>query len=177
MEFYTFSTKLKELWDQSCQRYQSGNRQPDSYFDGAELTFLQSHGLGVMEVYDYVEDYVSGGDPDFGTFLLISAVRRDYFHHIQKGVPSDHKISMDELPPKDASIEGITWLPRILPKARAKLAGEMPTDLMYGCGGDRRFFREHNIEPSEFLRVVWAADDDDTKVINFVKARTGASLA
>ena len=35
-------------------------------------------------------------------------------------------------------IDGIAWLPRILVKARLKLRGEMPADLMYGCGGDRQ---------------------------------------
>ena len=31
-----------------------------------------------MDVYDYAEDYVSGGDPDFTTFLMICEARRDY---------------------------------------------------------------------------------------------------
>lgn len=175
MTFYNFSQRLKSLWDQSCQRYEAGNREPDTYFDSDELAFLASHGLGVMDVYDYVEDFVSGGDPDFGTFILIAATRRDFFHHIQHGVPSPARLDPDTLPAKDAAVDGIAWLPRILPKARAKLAGELPPDLMYGCGGDRRFLREHDIDPSEFLRIVWAAGDDDSRVIDFVKARAGKS--
>lgn len=174
MQFYDFSRQLRELWDQSCHKYEAGNRDPDACFDPAQLSFLRSHGLGVMDIYDYVEDFVSGGDPDFGTFLLIAAVRRDYFHHVQKAAPSGAVLDVNRLPAKDASVEGITWLPRILPKARAKLAGELPPDLMYGCGGDRRFLREHDIEPSEFLRVVWASDGDDAKVIAFVKERSRA---
>jgi hypothetical protein len=76
---------------------------------------------------------------------------------------------MDRLPSKDATVEGIGWLPRIIPKAKAKLRGEMPEDLMFDCGGDRRFFKENKIHPADFLRTVWAAGDDDAEIIAFVK--------
>jgi hypothetical protein len=54
-------------------------------------------------------------------------------------------------------------------KARAKLRGEMDPDTMYGCGGDRAFFAQHNVHPADLLRVTWAAEDDDQKIIDYVK--------
>lgn len=76
---------------------------------------------------------------------------------------------MDSLPPKDEAVDGIEWLPRIISKARAKLRGEMPAELMFGCGGDRPFLRGVNIHPADFLREVWAAGGEDRRIIEFVK--------
>jgi len=76
---------------------------------------------------------------------------------------------MDKLPPKDAQLGGIEWLPRIIEKAHAKLRGEMPPELMYCCGGDRAFLREHGIHPADFLREVWAAGDDVQRILSFVR--------
>ncbi len=63
------------------------------------------------------------------------------------------------------------WLLRILPKARAKLRGELPASMMYGCGGDRRFFKENDILPAEFLALIWRAGADDAAIIAWVKRR------
>jgi hypothetical protein len=79
---------------------------------------------------------------------------------------------MDDLPSKDATVEGIGWLPRLIPKAEAKLRGEMPTDLMFGCGGDRKFFRAHQIDPADFLRKIWSANGDPTEIIEWIKAKS-----
>ena len=54
-------------------------------------------------------------------------------------LPTGHTVDMEQLPAKAAQVDGIAWLPRIIAKARAKLRGEMPPDLMYDCGGDRDF--------------------------------------
>ena len=109
------------------------------------------------------------GDLSYGDVLLIASARRDYFRVIQKGKPTGHTIRTADLPPKDAAVAGFVWLPRIIPKARAKLCGEMPPDLMYGCGGDRAFLKKVNIHPADFLRFVWSARDDDQKIIEYVK--------
>jgi hypothetical protein len=77
---------------------------------------------------------------------------------------------MDSLPPKTARIDGIEWLPRLIEKARIKLRGEMEPDLMYGCGGDRKFFRDHGIHPADFLRMAWAAGDQTERLVEYVKA-------
>ncbi len=66
----------------------------------------------------------------------------------------------------------MAYLPRILAKGRAKLRGELDPDLMFGCGGDRRFFKNHgDIHPADFLRHVWAAGDNDQKVADWIKAQ------
>ena len=57
-----------------------------------------------------------------------------------------------------------------LPKARAKLRGELPPSLMYSCGGDRRFFKEHDILPAEFLNLVWRLDSDEA-IVDWVLRR------
>lgn len=168
---YNYQNILKAIWEDAVARYRSGNREPDGYFDEPTLADLASIGLKVMDVYDYAEDYVSGGEPDFETFLLICSVRRDYFLTVRKGQPSERVISADALPPKDAEIRGIVWLPRILPKARAKLRGELPPEIMYGCGGDRRFFKANHIHPADLLRATWAYEDDDSKLIDWVLSR------
>ncbi len=46
---------------------------------------------------------------------------------------------------------------------------------MYGCGGDRRFFKQHDIHPAEFLRVVWANENNDAATIDWVEARSKAA--
>ena len=67
----------------------------------------------------------------------------------------------------------VEWFgfPRILPKARAKLRGELPDEVMYGCGGDRQFFQSNNIHPAEFLRVVRNWGDNDQGIIDWVLTR------
>ena len=176
MEHYTYHQHLKQIWEDAVAQYRDGNREPDTYFDQATLDELASVGLGVMDVYDYAEDFVSRGEPDFETFLLICEVRRDYFLNVQKGQPSDNTLDPDTLPPKDAETRGIGWLPRIIPKALAKLRGELPRDTMYGCGGDRKFLRQNNIHPAEFLRVAWAYGDEPEKLVDWVEARRGPAL-
>jgi hypothetical protein len=62
-----------------------------------------------------------------------------------------------------------------MPKARAKLRGELPASLMYCCGGDRRFFKTHNILPAEFLSLVWRHLNDDNAIVEWVVRRSQAS--
>ena len=59
---------------------------------------------------------------------------------------------------------------RIIEKARAKLRGEMPDELMFCCGGDRAFLRKIDLHPADFLREVWAAGDDTQRVVRYVKS-------
>lgn len=174
MNHYTYQKALKTIWEDAVAKYQAGNREPDSYFDEDTLTELASVGLKTMDVYDYAEDYVTRDEPDFETFLLVSAARRDYFLTVQEGKPSEQIIASDALPPKDAEIKGVVWLPRIMPKAYAKLRGELPPETMYGCGGDRKFFKENNIHPSDFLRAAWAYEDDESKLVEWVIAQKTA---
>ena len=78
---------------------------------------------------------------------------------------------MDSLPAKKDEVDGIPWLPRLIEKARAKLRGEMPPELMYGCGGDRPFLRSMNVELAEFLRLVWICESDNRRIVDYVKQK------
>ena len=171
MIHYTYQDTLKIIWDEAVAKYIEGNREVDSYFDEATLTELASIGLQAIDVYDYAEDFVTRGEPNFETFLMVSEARRDYFLTVQEGKPSGNTLDSSTLPPKTDEAVGIVWLPRIIPKAIAKLRGELPPETMYGCGGDRNFFKENNIHPAEFLRVAWAYENETSKLIDWVVVR------
>jgi hypothetical protein len=171
MSTTSWETTFADLFHASVVRYKSGHEKAAGLMDAEGKKFLGSIGYTEQEFFDFVEDFSRGGEPTLETALKIAAVRRDYFLNVQGGKPSSHLIDMSKLPSKDATVEGIGWLPRILPKAEAKLRGEMPADLMYGCGGDRRFFRENHVDPAEFLRRVWEAKGDHAPVIAWVKAQ------
>jgi hypothetical protein len=170
---YTWSTTFRSLFHRCVTRYQGGDHDLEAWFDQGERDFLSTIGCKPRELFDFVEDHCrsDGRDPDFETALLITAVRRDYFLVVQKGVTSGHVVTPDQLPPKAAAVDGIVWLPRLIAKARAKLRGEMDPDTMYGCGGDRHFCSTHDIHLADLLRHVWAAGDDDQTIIDYVKRR------
>jgi hypothetical protein len=172
---YIWDAYFAELFDSCVQEYDEGNKDYEAWFTEEDQDFLSAIGCKEREFFDFIEDHCvsDGQDPTATTALLITAVRRDYFLTIQKGVPSSHRVPAASLPAKSAEVDGISWLPRILVKAQAKLRGEMDPDTMYGCGGDRAFLSKHDIHPADFLRIVWAAGEDDGKVISYVKSRTG----
>ena len=160
---------LKKLFESAVKKYKSGKRGSANYFTAKERAYLATIGQTAQEIYDFAEDHARGGEPDWDTVLLISAVRRDFFRVVQKGVRSKRVIDMAALPAKDAEMKGIPWLPRLIEKAEAKLRGEMPDDLMYDCGGDRQFFEKHDKHPADFLRVTWAAKSDKAKILRYVR--------
>ncbi|MBM3873647.1 MAG: hypothetical protein FJ382_07915 [Verrucomicrobia bacterium] len=86
---------------------------------------------------------------------MIESVRRDYFLNVQDGRPSSTLLDPETLPAKDATVDGIAWLPRLAAKAYAKLRGELPASLMYACGGDRAFLENYDLDPAEFLTALW----------------------
>ena len=161
--------QLRTIFAEGVKRYRAGQRDVASFFTAAEQTFLAGIGANSQEIFDYVEDYSHGGDPTFETVLLVTAVRRDYFRGVQNGTPSTQVRELDSFPAKSAELEGISWLPRIIEKARAKPRGELPPDYMFGCGGDRPFLRGHKIHLADFLRCVWEAGDDTAKILSYLK--------
>ena len=65
---------------------------------------------------------------------------------------------------------------QVIVKARAKLRGELDPDLMFCCGGDRKFLADHGgIHPADFLRQVWAAGEDDTRIAAYVRRCTNGN--
>ena len=171
MSEYTWNETFLGLFERCRTRYRQGDGDFRNFYGKEDLAFLNSIGCKPREFFDYVEDNVDGGEPGPTTALLVASVRRDYFLHVQKGQPSAKEMRTNELPDRQAELDGIPWLPRILQKARNKLRGENCPDIMYGCGGDRAFLSRHDIHPADFLRVVWAAGDDDTRVVDFVRGR------
>ncbi len=169
MSDYHWNDRFLALFERCLELYNRGNTNFNSYYSEDDLSFLRSIGCKPREFYDFVEDH--GADLPASTALLIAAARRDYFLHVQGGKTSKYELNMDSLPPKPESVAGIPWLPRIIVKARAKLRGEMPPELMFGCGGDRAFLTKFDIHPADFLRVVWASGEHDEKVIDYVKSR------
>jgi len=165
----TWEQTFSQLFETSVRKYQAGHQKAAGLLDEKGAAFLSTIGYTIQEFFDFVEDFSRGGEPTLETALKIAAVRRDYFLEEQGGVRSKQVIDMAKLPSKDAQVDGIGWLPRLIPKAEAKLRGEMPPDLMYGCGGDRRFFRENKIDPAELLRVTWTAAGNHDEIIAWVK--------
>ena len=166
---YSWSSDFQKLFSRAVKNYRAGQNRAETLFGDEDRRFLSAIGASTQEITDFVEDFCRDGEPDFELTLLITAVRRDYFLVEQKGKPSGRTIEMSQLPPKDASLDGIAWLPRIIRKAEAKLRGEMPPELMYGCGGDRPFLKSVNVHPADFLRVVWATKGDDGKILKYVR--------
>lgn len=169
----TWEQNFSNLFHASVEKYQAGHQKAAGLVDEKGAAFLASIGHTEQEFFDFVDDYARGGEPTLKTALNIAAVRRDYFLQEQGGARSRNVIDMAKLPSKEAEVEGIGWLPRLIPKAEAKLRGEMPPDLMYGCGGDRRFFRENKVDPAELLRVVWKARGNQAEIIAWVKSQRG----
>jgi len=169
---HDYQQRLTQIWNDAVDRYQDGHTSPQDFLSEDELSFIKSLGMNAMDVFDFAEDWVREGAPDLATFLLIHDARRDFFLRQQKRQPSDHQLDSSTLPAKTDEARGIRWLPRIIPKARAKLRGELPPDTMFCCGGDRNFFRANDIHPSEFLRVVQDAGDDDQTIIDWVTERS-----
>ncbi len=176
MKFSTWTANFRELYDKAFDYYRSGGTDPEEMFDTVQTGFLAGIGMTAQNLFDFAEDGVRYGQPDWETALLITSARRDFFFHIQRGVTSKKVITEPELPEKTATLDGIPWLPRIIKKAHAFLSGELTREIMFGCSGDRRFLAEYDIHPADFLRVVWASHGDDAKVLAFVRASKDGKL-
>lgn len=168
----TWNDQFLKLFERCLEQYRGGNDDFHSHYSEDDIEFLASIGYKPRELFDFVEDLGDAGEPTESTALLVAAVRRDYFLTVQKAVASNKEITTADLPTFGDLIDGIAYLPRILTKARAKLKGELDPDIMYGCGGDRKFLRENgNIHPADFLRHVWASGDDDSHILEFVRSQ------
>jgi hypothetical protein len=166
-----WNDQFLDLFRSCLNKFNNGNTDFNSYYTKEDLSFLSSIGYKPREFYDFVEDLGDEGVPSESTALLLASVRRDYFLVVQEGQHSDKEMTRDSLPTFGDTLADITYLPRIIAKARAKLKGELDPDIMYSCGGDRKFLKDHgDIPPADFLRNVWAAETDDLKIANYVKS-------
>ena len=172
MPHYDFPAHFRKVYQRALAAYAAGCRQPDALLDTADQKFASEIGSRTQDFFDYAEDAAKYGEPDFETTLLVQSLRRDYFLLVQKGTPSSTCLDPQKMPAKTDAVRGIEWLPRLMPKTLAKLRGELPEDLMYGCAGDRRFFRRHDIHPAEFLRAAWHFQDAPAAWVDWVAARS-----
>lgn len=174
MAHYDFPASFRKVYDHAVAAFRQGQRNASAMFPPEQLAFLSANGMTAQHLYDYAEDDNNyGGEPGFEHALGIELLRRDYFLNVQGGRPSSTVLEESKLPAKTDAVRGIEWLPRIIPKAKAKLRGELPASLMYCCGGDRRFFKAHDILPAEFLNLVWRNENNDNAIIEWVVRRAG----
>lgn len=169
MSTYDWSEEFCRIFDHATAACRAGQREPSKMFSPDEVRQLAMWGCSAQEMFDFADDSVRYGEPSRETALLITAVRRAYFLEEMGGRSSGRTIAMDSLPAKDAELGGFRWLPRLIAKARAKLRGEMPAELMYGCGGDRAFLREAGWHPADFLRLVWTTGGDARQILERLK--------
>ncbi len=165
---------FRMLFDQKVISYKKGTQDADAMFSNEEKDFLRSIGATPQEIYDFVEDWCDAGEPDPDMVVAITQIRRDYFLNDLQGQYSKYVKITDLFPPREAKLAGLEWFPRIIEKARAKLFGELPSDLMYACGADRRFLKKVKVSPVEFLQVVREAGDDVESIVKFVTDRSQA---
>lgn len=175
MKHFDFPSRFHAIYDKAVSLFAQGKRGADALLTPEDKSFLAANGITPQHLYDYAEDHNGyNGEPGFDQALGIESVRRDYFLNVQRGRASTTILDDAKLPAKTDAVRGIAWLPRLLPKARAKLRGELPPSLMYCCGGDRKFFKEHDILPAEFLALVWRNETNDEAIIDWVVRRSGA---
>ena len=128
----SWKTQFREVFDAGAQRRKEGCNEPGAMFESSELAFLESIGCSAQEMFDFCDDYVGWDDVIYEHVEALQAVRYEYFVQELGSQSASYRMEMGEFPPKDAEVEGIAWLPRLIVKARAKLAGQLPADLMYG---------------------------------------------
>jgi hypothetical protein len=161
--------EFRQVWDRGVAAWQAGRRSAQKMFAPADVDFLAGLGCTAQELFDFVDDSLRYDDLDFDTALAVTAIRREYFLDVMHGKPTGRIVQMNELPAKSAAADGISWLPRLIVKARVKLRGEMNPDLMYGCAGDRPFLRSHHMTLPQFLQLVRDKGDDDRAIIDALK--------
>ena len=124
--------QFHELFFTGVKRYEAGRHSPESMFETEDTNFLESIGCSALEMFDFCDDYVRWGDVIYEHVEELQAVRLKHYQTTLNREPAERQMSMDEFPAKSDEAEGIAWLPRLITKARAKLAGSLPADLMYG---------------------------------------------
>src|SRR5262245_31292656 len=175
MSHDSWKERFREIYARGVAAWKKGRTTATTMFQADDVKFLAGIGSTAQELFDFVEDKQRYGEPDLETALAVAELRRDYFLQVMGGQPPARRISMDDLPAKTAEVDGLAWLPRLIEKARAKLRGEMPDDLMYGCGGDRAFLQKVHMTAPEFLKLTWESDENDRRIIEAVKKSAARS--
>lgn len=166
-----WNDRFTELFKEAVERHQLNPRLgAERFFLPEECDFLESIGYRPEEMFGFVTDYATLGEPSPSLALLIASTRRSFFLTTQRGISGNAVPVRDaDLPKEHEEFQEIPYLPRIIRKAEAKLFGTLDTGLMYPCAKDRQFLREHgNIHPDDFLHLVWHARGDRQKLVSAV---------
>ena len=129
---HDWKTQFRAVFDAGVQRRKEGSNEPVAMFERDEVAFLESIGCSAQEMFDFCDDYVGWDDVIYEHVEALQVVRYEHFVEELDSQPAAHRMEMDDFPAKTDKVEGIAWLPRLILKARAKLAGQLPADLMYG---------------------------------------------
>ena len=164
-ELRDWTAEFQQLFNSAVTRYQSGLRGASQIFEEKDVEFLSSIGARPTEIYDFVEDWSEVGEPSLETILAIAAVRNDYFVKEQGRTSSEFVQAPETFPAGTLALGSFRWLPRIIAKARAKLKGELPAEIMFSCGTDRPFLKKVGISPEDFLKTVWEAEPNDQAIL------------
>ena len=164
-----WESELQNVWNRGVAAWKAGRRSAQTMFDSKDVAFLATIGCTAQELFDFVDDSLRYDDVDFPMVLGVTAIRREYFLNVLHGKSTGRVVPMRDLPAKSDEVDGISWLPRLIVKARLKLRGEMNPDLMYGCAGDRPFLRRHHMTLPQFLQIVRDNEDDDRAIIDVLK--------
>ena len=128
----SWKTQFREVFDAGVQRRKGGCNEPGAMFESTEVAFLESIGCSAQEMFDFCDDYVGWDDVIYEHVEALQAVRYEHFVKELDSQPASRRMEVDDFPAKTDEVEGVAWLPRLIVKARAKLAGQLPVDLMYG---------------------------------------------
>lgn len=165
-----WNDRFMQLFTEAVYRFhEQAHVAVDHFFLPDERALLGEIGYTPHEMFDYVQDYATGGEPTPSTVLLIAAARRAFFVTVQRGMAGGAVLKESDIPRETEEYQDIAYLPRIIRKAEAKLYGTLPRSVMYYCAKDRAFLQSHGrIHPADFLYVVWSAKGDKQKVVSYV---------
>jgi len=167
----SWEAEFRKLFEVGSDRYQQGKREVSSFFQPEELELLQRIGYRAQEMFDFLEDHVNYGAPDYATAYKVAVLRERYFREVQGGEWTGQVVAASQLPAKTDTMDGVAWFPRLVAKARAKLAGELDEPTMYGCAGDRPFLAGYGHTLDSFLEIVWKHGENDEAILQALRQR------
>jgi hypothetical protein len=161
--------ELAAFHSEALANYHSGCRTATGILSPSSLNALAGYGISPFFVFDYVDDGVRYGEPDLETFLKVAIIRVKYFRDVLHSNPAPVEVPERALPLKSDEFQGVSWLPRIIEKARCLLAGSLCSDIMYGCSGDRAFLAKFHATLPGFLEVVRDSSGDPEPALRYLK--------
>ena len=161
--------ELTAFYAEALANYRSGCRTATAILSPSSLNALAGYGISPFFVFDYVDDGARYGEPDLETFLKVAMIRVNYFRDVLQSNPAPVEVPEKALPLKSDEFQGVSWLPRIIEKARCLLAGSLCSDIMYGCSGDRAFLAKFDATLPGFLEMIRDTSGDPEAALRYLK--------